>query len=1854
VASASSGDAATVLSYTFTLQHAGNSSSSAYDTQLSFDELLQNKLHPVPGSVRCSVPPNPASLVGNSSGDAVIDMVFPFFDFTAASLTCSFKVQIDSSLQPLETLYIRGKVKYFSARPHVYARVRSIEWELTAIPAMRGFPITDLVAKKGPADGEVLLTFTPPQPPLATPVTGFFVVDRLTQAVMYTVSLDQLSFNPYNTSEFGVDVGTPESPAPLTFLLANLTIGPPGYEFVVHSVTAVGSSLPSNVAPYIATTLPGSVSGVTLLPSNASMTVQFQYPYYSGGVPSATGASRETITFVGGTPIVRYDFIVLDTLAGTNVTHSRRPDEVGAANAMTLSVTFAPLRNGVNYTVTIVAINAVGASVPVTSESLGRPLSAPIVQPDFGLVLSNSTEGILLAVLLNDWDINYGGSIVPVSLEFNTSQALLGSIVAESVPSEQGGMGARYIPTSNHAGKDVIAYRICNNYGQCSWSRVEITVLYTSPTIVVTPKPGNDSDYFSDLPTGKDLTIVIVVPPTYGSAVLVLGPETVMTPSGPAPRVQLVYKPSGFCSNDSVVTMTCDSNMQCYNTTVQFDAPCVGKVPLPTKTMVGPLPALAWMGVSGFHGFALPSGMFSMVDYLQISGDSLFVQQDQPLYLEEFLSSLAWTNFRGPVPWEAPGGVPSAIETTLPSLGDAKSLSVTPVRPMQLMARNASQPLTSSSSASRSLLNVDDLSLRGRTIPAFLLWHQLFWVMVAFLCVLVLLLVVALVSRCIESRFGALYRTHYFVLSLFVRVGMLAYQPLAVSAFFALSTFWSPNADYLALGSATQRTLAGATGIIVLAVLLAVPVALWKMDFHRGFNEQLALFASPQEAARARVELKANKKAAKKVRARQQASVVQREESDERDSSDDNVMNDRGFVSPLPPPPPSPPAIPAPPEAGAEIEMEAPSRMVSGSPSQRGHVLRGGDSNDHAEAQSPAAISPIAASVVAASSGPLVQRQSHALRVSDDEDDEEEHDQFNAEVPASARVGWRESTPTPIAGDTSTLVTPLHARSASAADTAISPGAPTVHSFSASQDAFVSSLSSSGSPDNGGTVLSDLGLTSAALDALELDVYRDLNKASNHARPNLFLVWGALYNQYKWSSKWFYLLVLARQICVGAVVGLLWQKPSAQLALLVAVFVLYLLVLVARRPHLLRFHFLLELCSLLPVPVFLLVQLLLQLDYFSSAHRDDTWLVVLQFHWVVMLVLCVATVPNLVFAVWNLLQACRRTLRHELVRPESRFAVMIDNSECRVAWHLVDLSQAARALAKGETHPEHALFERWFALRNVLWTLHLPKAVDPAAALKLQHPETQSGFKTAEEVVSEAQEGDMGNVIAGTASARARAPNPITLAGLAASAFGENQSPQPMEPVSPLSPADAPAVKSLSPVNEAAAAGKAAAAPALASSASVEKLLEHAEVVTATPPKTMLPPLALRSHRGGQSSISGVQSISSLHSRVHLGPALRAIVPAEEVALEESQDMRRKLILRDRELNSVKAYAMRGSVLVNTASGGIGLHSDRAKTKTKRASATALPLVLSGPAAPAAATGSVHNSRTSESFLDSPDVAAGTSVDAFTASSSSGLASVSEAFPPVPPKDIPMAPPVPAHPLDAAHQALQQLGLVSLRSRQQMAAVTSPPAQDMDTAAAPAFAPLPIPPMHVRASSKPVAPAHARAPSSVAAPAHARAPSSVVAPAHARTPSKVLPPPPPSIIRPPVPTMVPSPSASKLPLPPLSIAAPVSRSPSRKELAPLRPSVSDPSPSPLPASPLLPASPSDAVTVVAPTGSPVVVGVDVTLDVAASPVASPTAAAGKRKYKLASNKSSARSSAAGAAAVEAAATVLSPAPAATE
>jgi FtsP/CotA-like multicopper oxidase with cupredoxin domain len=139
----------------------------------------------------------------------------------------------------------------------------------------------------------------------------------------------------------------------LTHVITGLTNGV-SYTFTVAAVNLAGtgpSSLPSNaVTP---ATLPGPPTGVFAMAGDATATVVFTAPASNGG-SAITGYTVTALPGPGGAAGV-------DTNAGTTLT----------AHVMT------GLTNGVSYTFTVTATNAIGPSVPSLPSPAVTPAGAP-------------------------------------------------------------------------------------------------------------------------------------------------------------------------------------------------------------------------------------------------------------------------------------------------------------------------------------------------------------------------------------------------------------------------------------------------------------------------------------------------------------------------------------------------------------------------------------------------------------------------------------------------------------------------------------------------------------------------------------------------------------------------------------------------------------------------------------------------------------------------------------------------------------------------------------------------------------------------------------------------------------------------------------------------------------------------------------------------------------------------------------------------------------------------------------------------------------------------------------------------------------------------------------------------------------------------------------------------------------------------------------------------------------------------------------------------------------------------------------------------------------------------------------
>jgi titin len=192
-----------------------------------------------------------------------------------------------------------------------------------------------------PGDTEATLEWTTPASDGGSPIIGY---------------------NVYEGTSSGGESTTPinSSPLPATatsYLAIGLTNGTP-YYFTVEAINAVGSGAPSNEAsatPTSSETVPGVPTGLTASPGDTAVTLNWTAPISDGG-SQLTGYNIFEGTSSGG--------------------ESTTPVNSSPLPATAISYLATGLTNGTTYYFTVVAINAVGSSVP-SNEASATPTSSP-------------------------------------------------------------------------------------------------------------------------------------------------------------------------------------------------------------------------------------------------------------------------------------------------------------------------------------------------------------------------------------------------------------------------------------------------------------------------------------------------------------------------------------------------------------------------------------------------------------------------------------------------------------------------------------------------------------------------------------------------------------------------------------------------------------------------------------------------------------------------------------------------------------------------------------------------------------------------------------------------------------------------------------------------------------------------------------------------------------------------------------------------------------------------------------------------------------------------------------------------------------------------------------------------------------------------------------------------------------------------------------------------------------------------------------------------------------------------------------------------------------------------------------
>lgn len=202
---------------------------------------------------------------------------------------------------------------------------------------------------------QVTVTWTAPTYDGSIPITGYVV----TASTGQPKESSQVMTGPWTTS------------ATFSNLIPGRT-----YSFVVGATNSIGTgptSIPSN--PVVLATVPGMVRNLTATDADEAATVRWD-------VPTSDGYS----------PITAYQVTASDGVHAPLVT-----------TVTGTSVTISPLINGTTYTVSVVAINAVGQSQAATALVIPRNLQPALTVP--GAQTVQYSDRLALTVTATDRDV---------------------------------------------------------------------------------------------------------------------------------------------------------------------------------------------------------------------------------------------------------------------------------------------------------------------------------------------------------------------------------------------------------------------------------------------------------------------------------------------------------------------------------------------------------------------------------------------------------------------------------------------------------------------------------------------------------------------------------------------------------------------------------------------------------------------------------------------------------------------------------------------------------------------------------------------------------------------------------------------------------------------------------------------------------------------------------------------------------------------------------------------------------------------------------------------------------------------------------------------------------------------------------------------------------------------------------------------------------------------------------------------------------------------------------------------------------------------------------------------------------
>ena len=170
----------------------------------------------------------------------MVAVQFASLPVTAAPYNISFAATAVGWLFPQQPLVAEAQLSYASApAASGSVRVYSAAGNTALLPALLSAAPSQLDLARGASPTSVSITFTPSASPLGAPVDSF-VFRNATGAIVATVWVADLPYNPFNSSLYG---GTSASPAPVTVQLPAAlfaTATPLRFSYSVEAVNALG------------------------------------------------------------------------------------------------------------------------------------------------------------------------------------------------------------------------------------------------------------------------------------------------------------------------------------------------------------------------------------------------------------------------------------------------------------------------------------------------------------------------------------------------------------------------------------------------------------------------------------------------------------------------------------------------------------------------------------------------------------------------------------------------------------------------------------------------------------------------------------------------------------------------------------------------------------------------------------------------------------------------------------------------------------------------------------------------------------------------------------------------------------------------------------------------------------------------------------------------------------------------------------------------------------------------------------------------------------------------------------------------------------------------------------------------------------------------------------------------------------------------------------------------------------------------------------------------------------------------------------------------------------------------------